>query len=107
MFRTALLAATLVGCANTTAPVAAPPSPMSRTDVHAPATASDGETLGADESVPTDHLNRGARVSFRPGEANPFALEPAPGWVVGPNGPEPAAPETKTENGSIRHRPKR
>lgn len=107
MFRTLLLAAVLVGCANTSVPVAAPTSPASRTDAHAPATASDGETLGADESVPADHLNRGARVSFRPGEASPFALEPAPGWVIGRSGPAPATPETKTDNGSIRQRPKR
>lgn len=105
MYRALCLAILVVGCASTTPALTSAPS--SRTDVHAPATASDGEALGADESVPSDHLNRGPRVSFRPGEANPFALEPANGWVMGPNGPQPATPETKTENGSIPHRPKR
>jgi hypothetical protein len=110
MSRALFLAAVLVGCATTNPPTAT--TPQTRSDVHAPRAASDGETLGADESAPEDHLKRGAGASIRPGESNPLAIELAPGWVMGPNGPEPASahratPEVKKQNGSAPQQLKR
>lgn len=106
MSRALFLAAFLVGCATNTPATTAP---QTRGDVHAPRTASDGETIGADESVPQEQLNRGMRASFRPGDANPFAIDLPPGWVMGPNGPEPASahrasPEVKSQTGSVPQR---
>ncbi len=104
MTRALFLAAVLVGCATANPP--ATTTPQTRSDVHAPRAASDGETLGADETAPQEQLNRGAGASFRPGDSNPLGIELAPGWVMGPNGPEPATSEVKSQTGSVKQ-PKR
>jgi hypothetical protein len=62
--------------------------------------------MGADESAPQDQLDRGVGASVRPGESNPIGIELAPGWVMGPNGPEPATSEVKSRTGSVKQ-PKR